>query len=305
MSFKRVNAESPVIKALADSELLSTIKTLLAQSNWNLQFREDYLNFYYKMGNVLRISCVNGKLQATIHHKYIPSFHEKGDQAQVPCEVSGGTININQSEQAKLTRNYHDLLHGENITKIKSLIALYAGKEKEIQAKIIDENEDTVLDAEAQFGGNDQKRVDLINFEPKNNSIMPVELKLIDDNRLYSGEYIEQLGWYKKLFQSHESELLEAYTGVVQAKLRLGLITNDSDVSRGIQKGINIQAKPLLLIVVNGTSKNQDRIDLFKNSLFFKNKLSQLKEICSGVYFYGKAGKITLSNSENKMNFSL
>lgn len=304
MSFKRVDADSPVIKALADSEFLLAIKELLnKQSNWNLQFREDYLNLYYKMGNVLKISYVNGKLQATIHHKYIPTFHDRGIQAQVLCEISSGLINIPQSEQEKLTRNYKDILNGENITKIKSLIGLYAGKEKEMQAKIIDVNIDTILDAEAAFSGDVQKRIDLINFDPKTNSIMPVELKLIDDDRLYSGEYIKQLGWYKKLFQSHELELQEAYNGVIQAKLRLGLIADDSEVSRGLQKGIKIQVKPLLLIVVNGTSKKQERIDLFRDSQIFKDNKSKLEDICSGVYFYGEAGKITLSKSKNKMNF--
>jgi hypothetical protein len=211
--------------------------------------------------------------KATIHVEYIPLNDEKKYSDFIFKEDS-------------VFFEEHQLLELNNfeksaLTKIKSRISKFyaSDSEKGIQAQFIT-NTGGFIDSEFSYGDSrkEQMRIDLIWVDTNSEKILAVELKTVQDARLYNDEIYNQLKFYNEFLTKHEDDLKNYYNILFLIKKKLGILPARLVDLKSLEK-YEVIAKPLLLL----GDCQQDWID--KNSQTIDDRVH---EVACGVYYFGK-----------------
>ena len=182
---------------------------------------------------------------------------------------------------------------------IKSEIQKYAGDEKLYQSKLIEKNKKTILDAEIAMPGreDDKTRIDLMHYDKSRKKIVAVEVKLIQDHRLYSDEIIKQLQKYHNFMKTKATDIASAYLNVIRVKKALGLLEDETLIKL---ENHNLEVENRILLCLIGY--NQVMINIFK-----EKRLKEIvkPDIMLGVYFFGKdGGDLNSHTGKNKIIFA-
>lgn len=258
----------------------------------NIQLRSESINVYSKMGNFLRISLINKKINCEIHYKYLISALKS---PYVKITPEGGNLIVSNNA----CPNVNQILNKDSIKVIKQNIATYAGEEKSIQSRLVEKNKETIVDVEVAFTGDNQlsaeredARIDLVNYDKNLQKLVFVELKQIFDKRLYTDEINKQIEKYYKFANTNRASIVSAYREAIKTKKLLGIIV-DTDFLASADI-LDLEPKPILAIA----GYNQDVIDGLKVRI---NKLKN--DHLAGLYFFGVSTDLNLRNSKNKTTY--
>lgn len=272
--FERINfKKSKLVQNLKDKEWWHKLVELSqADKDFNIQIRDTYINIYYKMGNFLKIK--NQSPVAEMHYKYVPIISDS-TSVRINFDLENGSI---VSDIKTMDNN---ILDDENLKKIKSLISLYAGEEKSYQSKLIEANSENILDAEIALTS--YGRIDLMLYNHKENKIIAVEFKIINNPELFNGDIKDQLRRYSDFMSDNKSEILEAYKNSIKTKIELGLL-RESDILAQIDfTTVEIETKPILAI----TAYTQELINKFQDTI--KNEVG---DIAYAQFMFGGTGDL-------------
>jgi hypothetical protein len=114
-----------------------------------------------------------------------------------------------------------------------------------------------------------------VDFETK--KIIPVELKTMGDNRLYSNEIFEQLEKYLNFVVKYEANYLTYYKTLYSIKKRLKILPLELDKITSLDN-YTVETKPLLLF----GDCEQKGIDINHQMINYK-----IRSIGYGTYYYG------------------
>jgi hypothetical protein len=227
-----------------------------------------------------------------MHKKYVP-MHYAHRRDYLHLTAHGSSVNVDA--QDPVIPILHDLLADENWQALKQQISLYVTPEQEIHANLMAHNAATVIDTEVQAGG--IGRADFLNLDRHSRRIVAIELKRIDDNRLYTSELDEQIEKYVELLTRNPTCLIKACRNTVATKVQLGLIPADSYLHQAFGDGPTIEQRPLLIIACG----NQAAIDMLRDKL--RRKLDGLRTRLCGVFFFGETVDFNLQAGPNKELF--
>jgi hypothetical protein len=210
--------------------------------------KDNYLNFYYNGGSLLRLRWDNG-FKAEIHCEYVPL---KADRAYLPFEfgdseakmTSPGIIDIQNFAKAPLARIKKRIRKSYPDNSEKGIQGHYVTRA--LQAK---KRNGFFIDTEFEYQG---KRMDLVWVDVKTKKIAFVELKRKADAGLFpsSGstrQSIEdQLKKYSAFIKKNQIELLAYYDLVFRIKKKLGLLKGFSRFKS--LRNFELLEKPILLV---------------------------------------------------------
>ncbi len=321
--FVRLNTIDPLVKELKSGTESgkhewwgALVKRSLKDPSLNIQVRGDYLSVYCRMGSLLTIRLDEKKeVICSIHYKYLIASRRK-EEEYVDVTPSGKDLTVNLKSCDLVT----SILDDENFKRIKSNIARLAGEEKSIQSKLVEQNRKTLLDAEIAFsesgtpsgtptdpeadktssrGSRIDTRIDLVNYDRNRKALVFIELKQVFDDRLYSDskgfkEVNEQIAKYGAFAKGHEDELIKAYNDVIEVKVELGLLPEDSVLKSA--KIERVEPKPILAIA----AYSQDIIDAMKGKVKEGLNVGGL----AALYFFGATPiNLNLAQDTNKELF--
>lgn len=311
--FYRMSVESQLVKKLIKSSWWESIREILtSDKDINIQVRGKYLNVYYKMNNLLNISLDNkNDIKCSLHYKFIPIIKKKSKSSYVTMILRDNRLNIPRpSDQYQYDIIQEDIFRKDNLDILKEQIDNYVSEEKDYQSRLIYKNKSSIIDAEVAFNDdfdneilskreqseNMRTRIDLLNFDRNRKQIIAIELKVIFDKRLYSGEIQEQLAKYTTFLGRKKRDIQEAYENVKQVKVALGLMSNKSELVEVNFYNAEIAEKPILVVVCY----NQNLIDIFK-----ENIKKTVEGYALGVFFFGATGdlNVPVKKDTNKVIF--
>jgi hypothetical protein len=265
--FKRLSANPP-----------DWWKMLIKDEEINIQIRKDNsIEVYYKGGAIIRSLKWSPRRKlfvGDINYQYIPLENER---SYIPFVFDESSVEFGKVNIAKL-----DSFNKKSIKRIKSMLDKIYGKysEKTIQANFI-KNDPCFIDSEFMYNLRDRKmddlRIDLTRLDTKAKKIVFIEVKTIEDRRLYSNEILEQLKKYKNFIMMYEEELLDYYKKVFEIKKNLGILPVGLQEENIEEYGL--EKKPLLLF---GDCSNK-WIKINSESLDEK-----IKKHALGCYYFGK-----------------
>lgn len=243
--------------------------------NYNIQIRNNYINIYYKMNSLFKVSFETNAIVVLTHYKFMPVVKKqpKGKE-YINIEMKDGLLNLQKN--IELDCLITDLI--SNLKRIEKQIDMYHGDEKLYQSKLIEKNSNIILDTEAH---SDYGRIDLIALI--NDEIVAIELKRLFDKRLHSDEIHRQLEDYNRFMKENAEDIIVAYKNTINAKISLGLIDKSSKLYNIDWGTIKISKKPILAIVADVEYNHQDVIDLYKERFF-----SEFEKNTCAIYMYGK-----------------
>lgn len=218
-------------------------KILINDEEINIQIRKDnIIEVYYKGGAIIRglkWSTRNKVYTGSINYQYIPLENKR---SYIPFVFDKSFVEFGEVKISKL-----DSFNKKSIKRIKSILDKFYGEysEKTIQANFI-KNDPCFIDSEFMYNHRmDDLRIDLTRLDTKTKKIVFIEVKTIEDRRLYSNEIVEQLKKYKDFIEAYEVRLLGYYNKVFEIKKKLGILPV------GLQKedieDYQLAKKPLLL----------------------------------------------------------
>jgi hypothetical protein len=303
--FKRMGPNDELVCQLTSTKWCQWWRNIVSlnrrDKDIDVQLRENNINVYYLMHNLLKLMLKHKtRIVAQIHRKYIP-FETKIPN-YLELDIIDNEVNVSQRckaefKEAKFITD--NLLDNGNLRLIKKEIDKYVGEEKRYQSKLIEQNKETILDAEIAMPGirgeNGNTRIDMMNFDKKEQKIIAVELKLIGDQRLYSGEIIKQLRNYNNFMKNNPDSIARAYQNVIRVKKALGLI--DTNILPDSIDKSQVESRVLLCII----GYTQDRINNYINNNLDDLK-EKIKEFALGVYFFGKGGDLNMQHGKNSNN---
>lgn len=215
--------------------------------------KNNYLNIYHNGGSLMKLEW-GREYKATIHFEYIPLQKiQKG--YYVPFDFQNNNVSFGEIQPIALNNFEQDAL-----TKIKKRMRKFYGNasEKGLQAKyvIVNNHKKTAngffIDTEFEY---DNNRIDMVWVDIKKKNIAFVELKTIEDARLYLDEdpsqdvetIKQQLMKYSTLVCQHAHDLIRYYDKVFQIKKNLHLLPAFSTKEKSLLEYTFIE-KPILLI---------------------------------------------------------
>lgn len=290
MSIMRMQPDAPLVDAIRGSPWWQRVKELcLSDHAVNVQVREDYLNIYYRMGNVMKVSGRPGAIKLEMHKKYVPiSYAHTGDY--LPLVANGASVDIDAEEPVKPILS--DLLSVENWNLLTERIGLYVKPEQDIHTKLMTHNSDTIIDTEVQASG--IGRVDFLNLDKHTSRIVAIELKRIDDERLYKRDMEDQIDKYVDLLNKNPTGLIEACRNTLATKNRLGLLSSGSFLHQAIDGDMSVELRPLLVIACG----SQEAINMLREKI--EETLDKMRSKLSGVFFFGDVVDFNLRAAGNK-----
>jgi len=261
----------------------------------NIQVRGSYLNVYCKMGNLLKIYLQGKKVACQIHYKYLAGARTPEYIETYPC---GDDIAIGE----KPCNFVSSILDETWFKTVKRNIATYAGEEKRIQSRLVEKNRNTILDVEIAFSDTEllaesddgNTRIDFANYDLSRKCLVFVELKQIFDSRLYTKEMNEQIHKYGAFAQKHEARLIAAYNDVIQVKMKLGIINQQSPLWNVVIS--RVEPKPILAVA----GYKQIFIDAVKDEILGKHREKLDTSMLAALYFFGSDTDLSLKKGKNK-----
>lgn len=260
--FSTLKQEAPLFQYLANPiQCPSWWKELTTKENIYIEIRKDnYINVYYRGGNIAKIEWKKGHLVATAHQKYL------GDQKPIRTRKNkkGGIENVYEYRDCIewLNSNLDNLL--ENVEKCYSNKKTTSAEitenscEKFIQGYLITHDKKSFLDSEFAYNLDPQLpnlRIDLIHCD-NNGELTFIELKRIQDGRLYKTnkepEIKTQMNTYKTFINTYAPCIINYYKQVYHIKKALGIPTVQ-------QEPQSVNPKPTLLIADIYKDKNTKR----------------------------------------------
>lgn len=256
-------------------------QNLISDPKIYIEVRKDNsIDIYYNGGNIITgLKFNNKKLSGQIHYKYL-----------LPNKAEYIKFNFENQNDVSLFKNHIDLIKIDSLDEkylkiIKQNIQTYypSNSEKGIQAKFITEIGE-FIDSEFAYKVNNDLRIDLIMLDLKLCKIVPVELKIMGDNRLYSDEIKEQLFKYYDFFEKHEDMILKYYQKIFSIKKKLGILPVKLQSMDNIEN-FRIEKRPLL-VIGNCTNEwikdNHETLD------------NRIKSVAYGTYYFGKVNNCQL-----------
>jgi hypothetical protein len=250
---------------------------LKKNENISIQVRKDNtIDVYYNGGAILRSLKYNDQekeFSAVIHPKYIPL---ERDNEYMALSLTKNNVKILDSFDPMGFSNFESA----ELKKIMGRVKKYhdSESEKAIQYKFAT-GDHCIIDTEFQL---DDSRIDLVRLDENSKKIVFVEIKTIDDSRLFSDpkkddkNIYHQLKKYHDFVNANEAALLKYYEKVLQIKNDLGLT---KPPIRGITlDGWQIETGPLLAF----GDCSQKWID--DNATDIDGKI---KGIAYGAYYFG------------------
>jgi hypothetical protein len=265
---KNKKGKKQMIRRYISPELINALKksqvwiNLSSDSELQPEIRNNAVSIYYRSGAFLRnLRIESGALTADIHQKFIPLDESASgtyarltscDGVGLGFELSPKPISLGTAETCA-RRAYK-----ERIAQVQS------SPECQVVQAICERPENQVLDQEIAFQepGESRDKIDLCYYEANISKLVFVEVKQVDDSRLFSRangsrpEVIDQLQSYSLRLKKHKKLILETYTQVASLKRELGLGQRVSDVPKeGIQE---LLESPVLIIGNCSASQVQD-----------------------------------------------
>lgn len=282
----RLNQNDPLFKNLENNPP-DWWKTLVNDKDIYIEIRKDnYIDVYYNGGNIIRGLMHKGKGYAgAIHYKYLLPDNE--DYIDYNFSSNGKTMVKKTTLELLETANFDK----ETLKRIKANISRYypATCEKGVQARFILQKDSRFIDSEFAYKTDKGlMRIDLVWLDLKQKKIVPVELKIMGDPRLYNNEIVAQLQTYATFFQNNQVELLNYYQKVFEIKKHLNILRDGLKQLNSLAD-FTIHTKPLL--VIGGCE--QEWID--KNEDLINAKVSS---IAYGTYYYGSVGSCDLEQNK-------
>jgi hypothetical protein len=265
-------------------------KTLVNDKDIYIEIRKDnYMDVYYNGGNIIKeLRFEKGEYTGRIHYKYLLS--DKADYIAYNFSADGKSMIKKPAVDLLSFKNFNE---NGVLDRIKANISWHypAASEKGVQARFILQKDSCFIDSEFAYSTDDGlMRIDLVWLDLKLKKIVPVELKLMGDSRLYNHEIADQLKTYATFFENNQSELLKYYQKVFEIKKRLSIL---SEGLKGLSPidDFTILTKPLL--VIGGCTEawiknNQDDISKLVSSVAY------------GTIYYGSVGSCDLERRELK-----
>ena len=211
----------------------------------------NYISVYYNGGSLMKLEWDNG-YKAGIHHEYIPLARKKD---YVSFEFKDNEISL-----GKMTAIDINDFDSDTLSQMKNRIRKFNENESEkgLQGKYVVENNSKELakgffiDTEYASG---RMRIDLVWVDFDQKEIVFVELKTIDDARLYpykeQNKEIEaiddQLRKYHEFIRQNTGHLIQYYDTVYQIKKTLNLLPSFATAKETISQYAFIE-KPILLV---------------------------------------------------------
>jgi hypothetical protein len=209
------------------------------------------INVYYNGGSLMRLKWDNG-YKAEIHHEYIPLERKK---AYVSFEFKDNEISLEEMTAIDINN-----FHSNTLSQIKKRIERFNknDSEKGLQGTYVVRN-NTKESANGFFidteFASDRIRIDMVWVNLEKKEIAFVELKTIDDARLYpykgqnkDTEAIDdQLRKYHGFVRQNAKLLIQYYDRVYQIKKKLDLLPSYTTEVKGISDYTFIE-KPILLV---------------------------------------------------------
>jgi hypothetical protein len=235
--------------------------------------KENYIDVYYNGGNIIRELNHNGKgYSGKINYKYL--LPEKAEYIKYD-------FSDNKSQIKKSHINLIDLVsfNDETLRRIKANISKFypANSEKGIQSRFII-NAGQFIDSEFAYNYIDKIiRIDLVWVDLETKKIVPVELKTMGDNRLYTNEIYDQLKKYCDFMIQYKEDFLAYYKTLYSIKKRLKILPHELYKITSLDN-YTVEIKPLLLF----GDCEQKWIDINHHMIDDK-----IRSVASGTYYYG------------------
>lgn len=287
----RLNPANPLFENLANNPP-DWWKMLLADMKKNKDIyieilKDNYIDVYYNGGSLIKALCYqDGNYSGRIHYKYLLPDNE--DYVDYNFSSESKTMIKQTSIELLETPQFDE----KTLKRIKANISRYypATSEKGVQARFITKT-GKFIDSEFAYNTADDKmRIDLVWLDLNVKKIVPVELKLMGDPRLYNHEIVDQLSSYGNFFSNNQTALLDYYTRLFKIKRKLKLLSDELNHLENLS-GFSIQAKPLL--VIGGC----EQVWIDKNKDLINSKVSS---VAYGTYYYGSLGSCDLEQREHK-----
>jgi len=213
--------------------------------------KDNSINVYYNGGSLVKLEWEN-KYKAQIHHEYIPLERIKD---YVSFEFKDNKISL--EKMCAIAINDFD---SDALNQIKKRIEKFNenDSEKGLQGKYVVKNNSKAAAKgffiDTEFAS-ERMRIDMVWVDLENKEIASVELKTIDDARLYPYEeknqdmetIDDQLRKYYKFVCQNSKLLIQYYDKVYQIKKNLKLLPSFTTDEKTISEYTFIE-KPILLV---------------------------------------------------------
>lgn len=263
---------------------------LIADPELQPEIRDDSVTVYYRGGALLRnLKVLNGTLLAAVHPKFVPMPNV---ETRTYVRLSGtadqglafldpiAPLSIGAAE-ASVLEAYKDVMDQ----------VLHSFPEGRIVQAICTRRESQIVDQEIAFQESDESRdkIDLCHFDDELRKLVFVEVKRIDDRRLFCPEnrpeIIDQLQAYCDRLRSNRDVILTLYRQVVGWKRELGLGDRLSKVP--LDGPTDLLDKPVLVI---GNCSRSDVRAIKDGVLKWAPVMQRLKEVAAGLILCGDDG---------------
>lgn len=254
--------------------------------------KDNTIDIYYNGGCIITgLRRKNNRFYGSIHYKYL--LPERS--TYLNYDMTDGNLRLPDIKP--------QLLFGQMDAKILKRIkdniknVLPATSEKGIQGRFITQKSTCFLDSEFAYKTSKNViRIDLVWIDIGNRKIIFIELKTIDDSRLYDNRICRQLSEYNNFLNENQSNLLDYYKKIFLIKKKLSLIKGSLNTLESLND-FDVAKKPLLLLgnCTNDWIKlNSDKIN------------DRVRDIALGAYYFGSPNNcdIIKKSSSNRYIFN-
>lgn len=292
--FSSLNPNHKLFRNLVDRKPIWW-QNLLNNPNIYIEVRKDnYLDVYYNGGRVLNLTFTD-KFKGKIHYEYIPL---KSKEDYVPLEMTDDSVSIAKDFIKPLGINN---FAGSELKTIQKRIekSYPASSEKGIQSSFVLNNK-LFLDTEFQHKNN--IRFDLIWADIGLKKLFVIELKTIEDQRIFIGEKSKdnvnynkidkQLKDYRDFVVKYRQELLSHYFRVFAVKKMLSILRPGLEPLDSLE-GFTFEERPILLIgdcTQGWINRHEEKLD------------KAIKDIAYGCFYQGKSTRAFFIPEKTKGN---
>lgn len=272
--------------------------SILADPDLCPQVREDRLTVYHRgCGLIREVRLKKGRIVAKVNRKFVPFRSGAGD-LELAGDSSGGLQFTTPPVALPLGHADRPTLDA-----YKTCVGAQARPEMDLVHNIIrhENGRNVILDQEVEFAepGEKPDRIDLCWFDTGGKTLVFVEVKRVEDRRLFAiagngpPKVLAQLRRYQDRLSRHRGEVLEAYRRVVDLKRQLGLGGGLLGVPD--EGALDLLEKPLLVIGgCTGDGTRNDRSRIMAGEGEWAPLMGGLREVAAGVILCGESCRLVL-----------